>query len=81
MLRRIPYRRGATFKTQQARVDVASRPEVTVKGKAHHFELHMSKPDETIPFYKDLLGYFEWKVLSEWPGGLGIGEPVVPAHA
>jgi catechol 2,3-dioxygenase-like lactoylglutathione lyase family enzyme len=44
-----------------------------VKGRANHFEIHVSKPDETIPFYKDLLGYFEWKTLSEWPGGLGIG--------
>lgn len=45
-----------------------------MKGKASHFEIHVSKPDETIPFYKDLLTYFEWKVLGEWPGGLGIGD-------
>jgi catechol-2,3-dioxygenase len=41
---------------------------------ARHFELHASKPDETIPFYKDLLSYFEWDVLGEWPGGLGMGD-------
>lgn len=45
-----------------------------MKGTAHHFELYISKPDDTIPFYKDLLGYFEWNVLAEWPGGLGIGD-------
>jgi len=45
-----------------------------VKGTARHFELHVAKPDETIPFYKELLGYFEWNVLGEWPGGLGMGD-------
>ena len=39
-----------------------------------HAELHVSKPDETIPFYKDLLTHFEWNVVSEWPGGLGISD-------
>jgi catechol 2,3-dioxygenase-like lactoylglutathione lyase family enzyme len=39
-----------------------------------HAELHVSKPDETIPFYKDLLTHFEWNVVSEWPGGLGMGD-------
>jgi catechol 2,3-dioxygenase-like lactoylglutathione lyase family enzyme len=45
-----------------------------LKGLANHFEIHVSRPEETIPFYKDLLGYFEWKVQAEWPGGLGIGD-------
>lgn len=45
-----------------------------MKGTARHFEIHVSNPDETIPFYKGLLGYFEWAVLGEWPGGLGMGD-------
>lgn len=45
-----------------------------MKGTANHIEVHVSKPDETIPFYKDLLTYFEWQTISEWPGGLGIGD-------
>jgi len=45
-----------------------------VKGRANHVELHIAKPDETIPFYKDLLGYFEWPIMAEWPGGLGMGD-------
>jgi catechol 2,3-dioxygenase-like lactoylglutathione lyase family enzyme len=49
----------------------------TMKGTVNHLEIHVSKPDETIPFYKDLLTYFEWQVVSEWPGGLGIGDGTV----
>jgi len=45
-----------------------------MKGTANHFEIHVSKPDVTIPFYKDLLGYFEWQVIAEWPGGCGVGD-------
>jgi catechol 2,3-dioxygenase-like lactoylglutathione lyase family enzyme len=44
-----------------------------LKGVANHIELHAAKPEETLPFYKDLLGYFEWPVVAEWPGGLGMG--------
>jgi catechol 2,3-dioxygenase-like lactoylglutathione lyase family enzyme len=60
-----------------------------MKGRANHIELHMAKPDETLPFYKDLLGYFEWPIMGEWPGGLGMGDntfsiwffPTDEAHA
>src|SRR5262245_59864781 len=45
-----------------------------MKGSVNHFEIHVARPDVTIPFYKELLGYFEWQVLAEWPGGLGIGD-------
>ena len=45
-----------------------------MKGKANHFEIHVAKPDETVPFYRELLQYFEWNVLDEWPGGLGISD-------
>jgi catechol 2,3-dioxygenase-like lactoylglutathione lyase family enzyme len=45
-----------------------------MKGLLNHLELHASKPDETIAFYKDMLGYFEWTVIADWPGGLGMSD-------
>jgi len=45
-----------------------------MRATMNHVELHVSKPDETIPFYKELLGYFEWQVVSEWPGAAGISD-------
>jgi hypothetical protein len=45
-----------------------------MKGTLDHAEVHVSKPGETIPFYRELLGYFEWEVVSEWPGALGISD-------
>jgi catechol 2,3-dioxygenase-like lactoylglutathione lyase family enzyme len=45
-----------------------------VKGTLNHVELHAAQPDVTIPFYKDFLSYFEWNVIAEWPGGLGMGD-------
>ena len=45
-----------------------------MKGSLNHLEMHASQPDVTIPFYKDLLSFFEWQVVAEWPGGLGIGD-------
>jgi hypothetical protein len=47
---------------------------IRMKGSANHFEIHVARPEVTIPFYKELLGYFEWQILAEWPGGLGIGD-------
>lgn len=45
-----------------------------MKGVANHLELHVTNPDVTIPFYRDLLTYLEWTVVSERPGMLGIGD-------
>lgn len=45
-----------------------------MKGTANHLELHVSKPDVTLAFYKALLGYFEWQIAGEWPGGLGMSD-------
>ena len=45
-----------------------------MSGMASHVEFHASKPDETLPFYRELLGYFGWTVAGEWPGGLGMGD-------
>lgn len=60
-----------------------------MKGRVNHIELHMAKPAETLPFYKELLGYFEWPVMGEWPNMLGMGDhsfsiwllPSAPEHA
>ena len=45
-----------------------------MKSALDHLEVHVSRPDDTIPFYRGLLEYLEWKVVSEWPGGLGISD-------
>jgi len=45
-----------------------------LKGSLNHIELHTATPDVTIPFYKDLLSQFEWKVVAEFPSGLGMSD-------
>ncbi|MCK9496134.1 MAG: VOC family protein [Dehalococcoidia bacterium] len=45
-----------------------------MKGTLNHVEVHVSKPDETIPFYRELLLHLGWQVVSEWPGGLGVSD-------
>ena len=43
-----------------------------MKGSLNHVELHAANIDATKAFYKELLGYFEWNVVAEFPVGFGM---------
>jgi len=45
-----------------------------VKGSLNHLQYNVLTPEVTLPFYKELLGYFEMKTLMEFPNFLGIGD-------
>jgi catechol 2,3-dioxygenase-like lactoylglutathione lyase family enzyme len=45
-----------------------------VKGSLNHLELHTGNPDATMPFYKDMLSFLGWKVVAEFPAGLGMSD-------
>src|SRR4051794_34675460 len=43
-------------------------------GTLNHIELRCARPNATIPFYKDFLSYFDWQVIAEFDGGIGMGD-------
>jgi catechol 2,3-dioxygenase-like lactoylglutathione lyase family enzyme len=45
-----------------------------VKGSLNHIELHSADIDATKVFYKEMLGFFDWKVQMEFPGGFGMAD-------
>jgi catechol 2,3-dioxygenase-like lactoylglutathione lyase family enzyme len=45
-----------------------------MKGGFNHIQYNIVAPEKTLPFYKDLLGYFEMQTLYEGDGMLGMGD-------
>jgi catechol 2,3-dioxygenase-like lactoylglutathione lyase family enzyme len=45
-----------------------------MKGSLNHLEIHAANIDAAKAFYKDLLAYFEWSVVAEFPVGFGMAD-------
>lgn len=43
-----------------------------MKTSLYHIQLNISDAKKSIPFYKDLFGYFEYKIIDESEGHLGV---------
>ncbi len=42
-----------------------------MKTSLYHLQINISNAQKSIPFYKDLLGYFEYKIIDESDSHLG----------
>ena len=44
-----------------------------MKTSLYHLQLNISDAKKSLPFYKDLFAYFEYKIIDESLGHLGVG--------
>lgn len=45
-----------------------------MKTTLYHLQINISDAKKSIPFYKDLFGYFEYKVIDESDSHLGVSD-------
>jgi catechol 2,3-dioxygenase-like lactoylglutathione lyase family enzyme len=48
-----------------------------VKGTLYHVQLNVADPDRSIPFYRDVFGTLEYRVITAEPDVLGVSDGAI----